>query len=461
MDYPSAGYPPLDTGIFYTPMTDVFNYSAPGNTGYNLNNYGFGGTQGDFHLGQAGQPLESSGVHKYNRQVHTNPAPTAQSSPSGALDRMHLGSDPVNRELSAEEALEAELDPDADHEDEGGDAEREDDMTEVKKPTKGKKRKGGGKGGRGETFTVATCMELVRLVYDLDIFMVKHGERGKVWKKLAADLSKTGARHSVQTLQNKLNDLMDYHEDADLGKPNILKMMSNNKTQSFFAAPLDKLCARRAEFQDKSDKEKEKLRQKEIEDNEGGSAIRDASLGTLKRIQALEKKKKRKIEKEAKAAERKEKEKSKKDKGSEVRRALGDVTTDTVNIPEVPSASVPNSVEPPSQNTPEVPVVGTKRTIEEAFKSEDESSDSDADEVDAPSELGLKRKKTEREFDIQSYLEEARKEDMEFKEDLLQGIKESNKLAARALDQNEKVQASSETFHNNLLQLFGAIVQKL
>lgn len=101
---------------------------------------------------------------------------------------------------------------------------------------------------------------------------------------------------------------------------------------------------------------------------------------------------------------------------------------------------------------------GAKRSSDDAFGSEEDGFNSSESEAEV--EPRKKRSKGS-EFDMQAFLAETREEDKAFRMDLLQGIKDSNKMAARAIDQNIKVQSNTESFQNNLLQLFGAMVQKL
>lgn len=104
-----------------------------------------------------------------------------------------------------EEAREALEDADADLDD-GSEPESERDTKPAAKANgKNSKRK-------KENFPASTLLELVRLANDADILCVKHGERGKAWKRLSDALAVTGARHSPQTLKNKIDALIQYHE---------------------------------------------------------------------------------------------------------------------------------------------------------------------------------------------------------------------------------------------------------
>ncbi|KAJ4480526.1 hypothetical protein C8J55DRAFT_560473 [Lentinula edodes] len=133
-------------------------------------------------------------------------------------------------------------------------------------------------------WTAKDLIELAKICVEYKPFLQPYGKKGKVWDKIFYALSERGFRLSkvpALSLRHKAESLVGYWKnpsDNNSSVKAIAKILDNSMDKITIAALMDSVEAQWDEAKNKSDKAKADIQKKQDEDNEGGEAIRMASM---------------------------------------------------------------------------------------------------------------------------------------------------------------------------------------
>ncbi|KAJ7206540.1 hypothetical protein GGX14DRAFT_637545 [Mycena pura] len=143
--------------------------------------------------------------------------------------------------------------------------------------------------GRPSNFTANQLVEMARVVIDHNPFLAPHGSKAAAWQSCADQLIKQGVRIkglkiTGPAVHNKTTALIEYKKDPNGGNSNLAAVIGDGTSAAVaMGALLKRLETQYDAAKDKSDDAKAKLKKKADEDKQGGEAIRNASMSTLRK----------------------------------------------------------------------------------------------------------------------------------------------------------------------------------
>ncbi|KAJ7691355.1 hypothetical protein B0H17DRAFT_1133872 [Mycena rosella] len=163
--------------------------------------------------------------------------------------------------------------------------------TIVEKPQRkrgrSKKDKENEETGASKGYTGEELITLARVVIDADPFMRPHGQKGGAWQEITETLRQRNFRPtsiSAASVQHKVEALVAYKKDPAGKHKNLANVIGEGTAASItIGALLERLETQFDAAKDKSDDAKVKIKKKNDEDREGGEAIRQASMRTLRK----------------------------------------------------------------------------------------------------------------------------------------------------------------------------------
>ncbi|KAJ7157812.1 hypothetical protein C8R46DRAFT_1040075 [Mycena filopes] len=147
-------------------------------------------------------------------------------------------------------------------------------------------------GGQGDAstskrMTGEDLIKVARAAIDVNPFLAPHGQKGSAWERVAIKLAEEGFRHtsiSAASVQHKAEALISYKKNPNGKHKNLANVIGEGTSSSItIGALLERLETAHDTAKGKSDEAKAKLKKKHDEDQEGGEAIRQASMCTLRK----------------------------------------------------------------------------------------------------------------------------------------------------------------------------------
>ncbi|KAF7334804.1 hypothetical protein MSAN_02367000 [Mycena sanguinolenta] len=136
-------------------------------------------------------------------------------------------------------------------------------------------------------YTGDDLIAIARVVVDVNPFIAAYGQKGAAWQQICDKLTENGFRHksiNAATVQHKAEALISYKKDPNGKNKNLSKVIGEGTSAAItIAALLECIETQYDESKDKSDEAKAKLKAKQDADREGGEAIRQASMQTLRK----------------------------------------------------------------------------------------------------------------------------------------------------------------------------------
>ncbi|KAJ7170970.1 hypothetical protein C8R46DRAFT_1261868 [Mycena filopes] len=155
------------------------------------------------------------------------------------------------------------------------------------RPRKEKENTAGAGEAASRKFTGEDLIMVVRATVDVNPFLAPHGQKGHAWERVVIALAEQNFRHdtiSAASVQHKAEALISYKKNPSGKHKNLANIIGEGTSASItIGALLERLETQHDEAKDKSDEAKAKLKKKADEDNEGGEAIRQASMRTLRK----------------------------------------------------------------------------------------------------------------------------------------------------------------------------------
>ncbi|KAJ6628626.1 hypothetical protein B0H10DRAFT_2209528 [Mycena sp. CBHHK59/15] len=128
---------------------------------------------------------------------------------------------------------------------------------------------------------------IVHTIVDVNPHIAPYGKKGAAWQQVVAELQSQNSRHkslNAVTVQHKAEAFIGYKKDPNGKYKNMLNIIGDDKSASItIGALLERMETQYNKSKDKSDDAKAKLKKKNDADREGGEAIQQASMQTLRR----------------------------------------------------------------------------------------------------------------------------------------------------------------------------------
>ncbi|KAJ7734635.1 hypothetical protein B0H16DRAFT_1767130 [Mycena metata] len=144
-------------------------------------------------------------------------------------------------------------------------------------------------GGKRVKYTGPRLIVLARAVVDEQPFLAAHKTKGATWDRVVERMRESrefsGAKLSTATVQQKAEKLVKFKKNPTAKANEKLANIIGTGTSSgpIIGALLERLEQQHDDAKDKSDEAKEKIKQKNTEDHDGGEAIREASMNTMRK----------------------------------------------------------------------------------------------------------------------------------------------------------------------------------
>ncbi|KAJ7175618.1 hypothetical protein C8R46DRAFT_1249156 [Mycena filopes] len=144
-----------------------------------------------------------------------------------------------------------------------------------------------GKGGKS-VYSSNNLIGLTCTCVDINPWIAPHGKKAAAWEEtLSVAAAQKGFRHpgmNATTLQHKCEVLVGFKKDPEGKYKNLAKVIGEGTSASItIGALLERMEIQYDEAKDKTDEAKVVLKKKNDEDREGGEAICQASLRTMRR----------------------------------------------------------------------------------------------------------------------------------------------------------------------------------
>ncbi|KAF8177820.1 hypothetical protein K438DRAFT_2181270 [Mycena galopus ATCC 62051] len=124
-------------------------------------------------------------------------------------------------------------------------------------------RKRQAKSSEESKYGARDLLDIVQTAIKVQLFMAKHGEKGKKLVEFGNAVRALGIQGSDAVLKARLLEVLTFHEHKDpaLAPPAIVKAIEGSTYEITLGAPLDQLAAQRRDYADKTDAEKDKMLQ--------------------------------------------------------------------------------------------------------------------------------------------------------------------------------------------------------
>ncbi|KAK6971427.1 hypothetical protein R3P38DRAFT_3242393 [Favolaschia claudopus] len=144
-----------------------------------------------------------------------------------------------------------------------------------------------GDSGNKKTFTGDDLIMIARAAIDVNPFIAPHGQKGSAWQQVVDNLEAQNFRHktiSAASIQHKVEAMISFKKNPNGKHKNLANVIGEGTSASItIGALLERLETNFDAAKDKSDEAKAKLKKKNDEDRDGGEAIRQASMGGLRK----------------------------------------------------------------------------------------------------------------------------------------------------------------------------------
>ncbi|KAJ7812192.1 hypothetical protein B0H14DRAFT_3753377 [Mycena olivaceomarginata] len=140
-------------------------------------------------------------------------------------------------------------------------------------------------GGKKAKFTAEHLILLCRIVIDLQPWLAPYKLKGATWQLVVKMMIERGFPHpsiTPATMQNKAEALVAFKKDPSKNVKLANLIGEGTSAGITIGALLERLETQYDQAKDKSDEAKEQIKKKNDENRQGGDAIRDASMKTLR-----------------------------------------------------------------------------------------------------------------------------------------------------------------------------------
>ncbi|KDQ64011.1 hypothetical protein JAAARDRAFT_187396 [Jaapia argillacea MUCL 33604] len=104
-------------------------------------------------------------------------------------------------------------------------------------------------------FSAADLVQLARVANDMNVYSSKRGEVTVTWNKMADKLRELGLQHSTAVFRNKLESLLQWHDD-EAKCPMAIRECLKGSAGITISALINQLASDKKKYKDKTDKEK-------------------------------------------------------------------------------------------------------------------------------------------------------------------------------------------------------------